>query len=101
MAKPKGDSILIDSSDHRCFYSKKPTTEVHHVMNGTADRPKADEDGLWIYVTRSRHDWLHNTSDGKKEMRRLKVLAQQAYEKTHSHAEWMRRYHKNYVDIDG
>ena len=101
MAKPKGDSILIDSSDHRCFYSKKPTTEVHHVMNGNADRRKADEDGLWIYVTRSRHDWLHNTPDGKKEMKRLKALAQQAYEKTHSHAEWMRRYHKNYVDIDG
>lgn len=97
MAQPKGKSILIDSNDQRCFYSKIPTREVHHVMNGNAYRDKADEDGLWIYVTRSRHDWLHNTPDGKKEMKRLKKMAQCEYEKTHSHEEWMRRYHKNYV----
>lgn len=97
MAKPKGKSILMDSESHKCFYTKRPTDEIHHVMNGSADRIKADEDGLWIYITRSRHDWLHNTPDGKKEMKRLKAMAQSAYEQTHSHAEWMRRYHKNYV----
>lgn len=101
MAKPKGKSILTDTNDQRCFYTRRPTKEVHHVMNGTADRPKADEDGLWIYVTRSRHEWLHNTPDGKKEMKRLKALAQKKYEETHTHEEWMRRYHKNYVDISG
>lgn len=97
MAKPKSDSIITDTNDHKCFYTGLPTTEVHHIMNGTADRPKADEDGLWIYVTRSAHNWLHNTPSGKAEMKRLKALAQRKYEETHSHEEWMRRYHKNYV----
>lgn len=98
MAKPgtRRPSILTDKVE-RCYYTGRPTTEVHHVMNGTAYRHKADEDGLYIYITRSRHDWLHNTPDGKKEMKRLKKLAQIEYEKTHSHAEWMKRYGKNYV----
>jgi hypothetical protein len=99
MAKPKGKSILTDTNDQRCFYTKVPTTEVHHVMNGSADRRKADADGLWIYVSRSAHNWLHSTPEGKKEMLRLKALAQKEYEKTHSHEQWMERYHKNYGDI--
>lgn len=70
---------------------------VHHVMNGHAERKKSDQDGLVIYLNDSVHRYLHETHEGRQKMYELKAAAQEAYEETHSHEEWMRRYGKNYL----
>jgi len=38
---------------------------------------------------------LHNNPELEREYIRI---GQRAYEKTHSREEWMKRYHKNYLE---
>ena len=86
-------------TDPKCYLTGlRSQLVIHHVMNGLAYRDKATQDGLVIYLNDSVHRWLHDTGKGRKKMNELKAEAQRIYEQTHSHAEWMERYGKNYGD---
>jgi hypothetical protein len=77
-----------------CFMTGRTEgLDRHHLVPGVANRKKAEEDGLWIWLYHPIHMQLHNNP----EMERAYIrMAQAAYEKTHSREEWMARYHKNY-----
>lgn len=90
-------SIL--QTEKECYISgaKSVPLEKHHTMNGTAYRRKAEEDGLWVWLTPAIHRYIHETIEGHELLIMLKKRSQLAYEKTHTHEQWMRRYGKNYL----
>ena len=97
------NSIIQTDGIKRCYISHEfrgkdgRPLEKHHVMNGWL-RDWADKEGLWIWVTPECHYQLHNTWFGALVQKHLlKQLAQMAYEKTHTHEEWMEKARKNYV----
>lgn len=96
-------SIIQDSSIRRCFITGKwcgdngEPLEKHHVLNG-ALRDFADAEGLWIWTTPQIHKALHSTKMGVYLLKELKVIAQYAYERRHTHEEWMEKVRKNYVE---
>ena len=96
MAKQHSKSIVQDEKE--CYLTHVKYDLVrHHLMNGNAERKKAEQDGLWVWLNDSVHKYLHDTHEGRMKMYELKAIAQEAYEETHSHEEWMRRYGKNDV----
>lgn len=72
----------------------------HHCLNG-ANRPLAEEDGLYVWL---RWDWHiadsnHATPHNDKATDLyFKKLAQRKYEESHTREEFMQRYGKNYLD---
>ena len=74
------DSIIINKKySGYDLIDGKPNVERHHCLMGP-DRAKADEDGLWVPLTKEHH------TSGKfsqcKEMRvLLEMLAQVSYER--------------------
>lgn len=82
----------------RCYLTNSTVgLEKHHVMNGTGLRDKAEKYGLWVWLTADMHRWIHNTPDGRKYAYTLKAEAQRVFEQTHTRAEWMANFHKNYI----
>jgi hypothetical protein len=91
------DSII--QHEKKCYLTgARYSLDKHHIMNGTANRKKADEDGLWIWLRHDVHMWLHQTHNGQDKDKQLKAIAQATYEESHTHEEWMARYHKNYIE---
>ncbi len=98
-------SILHDKKDKTCYLclllygdiSPKQTQE-HHCIFGTANRRVAERLGLKVYLCRYHHtegpEAVHNNAHNA---RILKIRAQEAYERTHSRAEWMKEVGKSYL----
>ena len=88
----------IMQEEKRCYITHRTTNlEVHHCLNGTHQRKKADVDGLWVYLTADVHRYIHQTIEGHELLMQLKREAQQAYERTHTRAEFIKRYGKSYL----
>lgn len=99
------DSI-IQSKDGRCYLCEmldgddrqRPDIECHHIFFGTANRRKSEEDGLKVYLCPEHHrtgpEAVHNNA---RVDAYLKRIAQAEYEKSHTHEEFMERYHRNYL----
>lgn len=88
------DSII--SNEKKCYLTGSLIyLEKHHCMNGVANRKKADKDGLWVWLNHDVHVAVHNTRPDLKL--KLKQIAQQKYEETHTREQWMKRYGKNYL----
>ena len=88
----------IMQTQKRCYLTESTVAlEKHHVMNGTGLRGKAEKHGLWVWLSADMHRWIHNTPDGRKRARQMKAEAQRVFEETHTHAEWMALFHKNYL----
>lgn len=68
----------------RCFFPncQNPPTQVHHVMHGnSANKRKAEEDGLLIHVCAKCHEAIHFDKESSGRMdRSLKRLAQIKWE---------------------
>lgn len=89
---------IVQADTSKCYLTGLTThLDRHHCMPGTANRRKAEEDGLWVMLNHDIHMYLHNTSEGRKKLTELEKEAQRCYEKAHSHEEWMKRYKKNYL----
>lgn len=71
--------------------------ERHHVMSGTANRKLSEEHGLWVYLCRDHHTGSIGVHSDIILNQRLKRDAQRAFERTHSHDEWMKIFRKNYL----
>lgn len=85
------DNIEICALCNKQIYGSR---DKHHIFNG-AMRNKSEEDGLFVYLHSSCHQWLHNHS---MTMRTMKQRGQRAYELNHSREEFMERYKKNYLE---
>lgn len=78
-------SILQPEDDEYayCFLTySNVDLERHHIFNGSK-RDWSEKNGCWIWLTHQVHMWLHQTGKGRKEMYRLKALAQKQWEAIH------------------
>lgn len=76
------DSIIInmDYADYDLI-DGSPNVERHHCLMGP-DREKADEDGLWVPLTKKHHTDGKISAHGCIEVKRLlQMLAQVSYER--------------------
>lgn len=70
--------------------------ERHHAMHGTANRKKAEEDGLTVNLCHKCHADLHDHGlEDKWIMQQAERIWLRYYSKTVE--EWRGRYGKNYV----
>lgn len=119
-------SVLQGDWD-RCFFPncQNPPTQVHHVMHGnSANKRKAEEDGLLIHVCATCHEMIHFDKDASgRTDRSLKRLAQIKWEESwkarntvqvtlksvkevddyvtdlnrRAHEAWLKRYGRSYL----
>ena len=88
-------SIL--QNEKQCFFTgRTDNLQKHHVMNGNGLRPKAEKYGLWVWLTATEHERIHSAA-GTADRIDLKRTAQAKFEETHTRAEWMALFHKNYL----
>lgn len=93
----------IISNERVCYACGSPLNlHKHHMIYGTANRKKAEADGLWCYLC-----YTHHTANktgvhgGNKALdTALHKTAQRAYEAKYGHEEYMRRYHLNWLEED-
>lgn len=71
--------------------------ERHHIFSGVANRKISEREGLWVWLCHDCHTGTEGAQYDKGKNTRLKQEAQTAYEKAHSHREWMTMIRKNYV----
>ena len=91
----------IISNSNECYFCSR-TGDLHklHVIFGTANRKKADEDGLWVKLCPGCHHAIHNPSnDFDRWMgKALKEVAQERWEQRNgSRDEFIERYGKSYL----
>lgn len=74
-------------------------TEEHHVLFGSGMREKSEAEGLKVNLCLKHHregpEAVHNNQAIRIELCRI---AQEEYEKTHTHSEWMGTFKKNYLE---
>lgn len=87
IVKQRGDVLLLKETVDK--KAKRPPSIVDlrtnidgldpHEPIGGKNKKLSEKYGLYIYVTRSKHTWLHSTEDGEIENCRLKVEMQKAF----------------------
>lgn len=87
-------SILTNNLDE-CIICKRQRTDIHHVINGTANRKKSEAFGLIIPLCRKHHEMIH--ADQKLDLI-WKKKAQLQFEKLYGHEMFIETFHKNYGD---
>ena len=99
-------SIMHDKKDRTCFlcmllnndYDKRAGLQEHHAVPGTSGRRLSEKYGLKVYLCLQHHtdgpEAVHNNA---ANMRLVQRRAQDAFEKAHSHGEWMKTFGKNYI----
>ena len=91
-----GESIL--QTDRRCYFCNRINgLEKHHVFAGVANRKISDARGFWAWCCHDCHTGRDGVQYNKEKNLRLKQDAQRAFEKDHSHDEWMALIRKNYL----
>ena len=82
----------------RCFIcGARVGLEEHHIFGGVANRPLSEKYGLKVLLCHEHHTGDHGAQYDKDLNRKLKRLAQIAFEARHSHEEWMQVFRKNYL----
>lgn len=83
--------------DMKCFICGTPfNLERHHVFFGTANRKKAEEDGMWVWLCHDCHFGIHNGNNWAKED--LQRFAQECWEGEFGDREaFIKRYGRNYL----
>ena len=88
-------SIITDDLKH-CIECGQSPAQLHHVFMGK-NRRDADEDGLIIPLCMTHHldhrFGIHFNAELRHKWQRI---AQEEYEQTHSRAEFVKRYNRNY-----
>ena len=80
-------------------YQKRNNLEEHHIIYGTANRKLSEKYGLKVYLCREHHrEGPAAVHQNKVVDMLLKGTAQQEFEKTHSRAEWMQIFGKNFLN---
>ena len=92
------DSIVQDLRVERCYVCGcARELELHHIMCWTANRRLSTRYGLTCWLCRSHHTGRYGVHNNAELNYKLKAVAQIAFEKTHSHIEWMKIFGKNYL----
>ena len=78
-------------------YSAK-TTEEHHILFGSGRRALAEREGIKVDLCIEHHRTGQQAVHNCRETRELLCrIAQEEYEQTHTHGEWMQIAGKNYL----
>lgn len=86
--------MISGAEKGRCFICQRyGHTDLHHCLHGHR-RKMADKYGLTVWLCRECHSALH---DKGKYDRELEEMAQKEFEQSHSRAEFMRVFGKNYL----
>ena len=80
-----------------CYVCGAPATDTHHVFNGS-NRKKSTRYGYVIPLCRHCHDDLHFHNPQKYVY--IKQRFQRIHELTHTRAEFMQEFGKNYIQED-
>jgi len=107
MAKYKRNPSIIQLFRKKSYISKIEydiyPLEAHEPI-GNSNRKNSMEDGLWIWVTRNEHRWLHDTELGEQKNADLKELMQLSWMKKNypddyekGINEFRKRYFKSYL----
>lgn len=92
------NSIVQDLSEERCYLCGCVLDlELHHIMHGTANRRLSTRYGLTCWLCRTHHTGRFGVHTHVALNRKLQQDAQTAFERTHTHAEWMTLFGKNYL----
>lgn len=84
------------SNEKKCYICGRPTNlERHHMLFGSANRKKAEEDGLWVWLCHDCHYGIHNGNNFAKES--LQKKAQAKWEENGSRDEFISRYGRSYL----
>ena len=90
-------SIIQDLNRKICYLCEQEgVVEVHHCLHGTANRKKAEEDGLMVNLCIRCHRRLHDKGYGDEKLKALAQLAWEAYY-MRSAKEFIERYGRNYI----
>ena len=71
----------------------------HHIISGSAFRKKSEKYGLWVYLCVEHHtgDTGVHSLKGMSYNYYLRKIAQERFEMTHTHEEWMKEFKRNYL----
>lgn len=90
----------IISTEKECYVCKRTPVELHHIFGGI-NRKNADQDGLTVYLCHEHHNMPPNgVHYNPKFMLALHRIGQRKYLETHTMDEWMKRYGRNYLEMD-
>ena len=82
----------IICNDQRCYIcGTTANLHKHHVMYGSANRKKSEEDGLWVYLCGYHHNLSNDGVHFNKQLD--KTL------KNHAERKWMEYYGKSEQDF--
>lgn len=91
-------SKSIMQTEKQCYICGAQTgLESHHVLAGTANRKVSEKYGLTVWLCHRHHTGTDGAQYGKDKNQWLKEEAQKAFERIHSHDEWMRVIGRNYL----
>ena len=94
--KSMAKSILQD--EKRCFLcGSYLDLEEHHVFGGVANRRLSEKYGLKVHLCAFCHRGTEGVHSSYEANKKLKQIAQEAFEQKYSHEEWMRIFRKNYL----
>lgn len=89
---------IVQDGEPRCFVcGSMRELELHHMMPGVANRRLSTRYGLVCWLCRTHHTGRLGVHSDTDLMEKLRQEAQTAFERTHSHAEWMTIFRKNYL----
>lgn len=92
-------SKSIMQTEKQCYICGAQTgLESHHVLAGVANRKISEKYGFKVWLCHRHHTGADGAQYDKALNLRLKQDAQKAFEKTHSHEEWMQLIRKNYLE---
>lgn len=85
--------------DEKCCYlcGRQFALERHHIWAGVANRKISEHYGLWVWLCHDCHTGPNGAQYNPEKNLYLKMMAQTAFEQTHTHDEWMMLIRKNYI----
>lgn len=87
-------------ADELDYYGALPSTGLHrhHIIFGSGNRRLSEMYGLWVYLCPDHHEFGPDAVHSCRATRELlSKAAQEAFEETYSHDEWMSAFGKNWI----
>lgn len=94
----------IISNAKKCYICNTPyNLHIHHILYGTRNRIKSDEDGLVVYLCYNHHEGTNGVhgKNGHILDLKLKQKAEECWLKYYDKTidDFIKRYGKNYLDL--
>ena len=96
----KTSKSIVQPGEPRCYLcGSRVNLERHHCMTGVANRPLAEQYGLWIWLCHEHHTGKDGVQYNREKSDGIKRLAQIAFEAKYDHETWMQLFRKSYLHV--